>query len=241
MRWEFTVENREQVTALLRKLPGALAAAMKEHLKLALDRFKEIFTDKQLHGRPGLNRVTGDLIHSFVVRVSGSSSRLESLTAWIASRSKYAGIHETGGTVRSKRPGGYLAIPLPGTKAPSGVIKGSFVAGMIPEGDGMRQSLRSIPGLFVVGSGEGSSWKRGATFREGLKKGTKGMTFGPRGQALLCMARGKSIVPLFVLKKQVYIPARLKFFETFRKWAGSLNFKVYIREAVTAAWKKAKA
>lgn len=209
MRWEFKVDTR-RFNQLLREYPRQLAGAMREAMHKALLHFRDVFHRSSLSGRPGLHRRTGDLLRSFKVGVSGSG-RLSSLMAWLASRSRYAGIHETGGTVRSNRPGGYLAIPLPGALTKAGVLRGALIPGSIQEAAGFRQSLRSIKGLFVAELG---------------------------GTPFLCTKRGKGIVPLFVLKQSVYIPPRLRLFEQFRRWIEKPRFQRFFRNAVTKTWNK---
>jgi len=52
---------------------------------------------------------------------------------------KYAALQEYGGTVRSKRPGGWLAVALDAAKTPAGVMRQEFA---VP--------LRTVPELYLI-------------------------------------------------------------------------------------------
>ncbi len=210
MEWEYKVDE-ERFRELLKKYPRQLAGAMRRALQRTIFRFREVFLQAKLHGRPGLNRRTGDLIRSFVAKVSAPSLNLDALEAWSASRSPYAGIQETGGTVRPKNRK-YLAVPLPGALTKAGAIRGTLVGSPL-EGES-RPSLYNVPGLFLIHS--------------------------QAGNLLLAKKKGKGILPLFVLKKSVNIPPRMGFFETFRRWIAKPRFQRYFRNAVNAAWEKTR-
>jgi len=57
---------------------------------------------------------------------------------------RYAALQEYGGTVRSKRPGGYLAVPLGPAKTAAGVLRQEFA-----------RPLRTVPGLVCIRSKSG--------------------------------------------------------------------------------------
>jgi len=73
-----------------------------------------IFKGRRLNGPPGVGERTGDLRRSFRQRVTGN--QLTNVEALFTTRSKYAALHEYGGTVKPKK-AKMLAIPLPGTPA----------------------------------------------------------------------------------------------------------------------------
>lgn len=79
-----------------------------------------MFQAERLTGPPGLNRRTGNLARSFYTTVEGAGLNSVGL---IGSRAPYAKVHEygtgylPGGVIKSKRPGGSLAIPIPGGPA----------------------------------------------------------------------------------------------------------------------------
>ncbi len=58
---------------------------------------------------------------------------------------RYAAMQEYGGTIRSKRPGGYLAIPLGPALTAAGVLRGEF-----------NRPLRGVKGLFFIQSKAGN-------------------------------------------------------------------------------------
>lgn len=81
-----------------------------------LQKTMAIFEGTRLAGPPGVRKRTGHLSRSFYTTVSGDD--LGTLVAKIASRAKYARVLEygtkilPGGVIKSKRPGGALAIPI---------------------------------------------------------------------------------------------------------------------------------
>jgi len=192
--------DEKKLRYLLRYFPKSLATALRPQINKAVKWFKNKHQIARLSGPPGLERRTGDLVKSFVTGISGEN--IHDIEGWVATRSKYAGIHETGGVVRPKNPNGFLAIPLDAAKTPAGVIKNEFAG-----------PLRNVPGLFCEKS--------------------------PSGKLLLWMDKPGGVVPMFVLKKQVSIPPRLKFYEMFRRWSGLLK-KRFLEPAVEKAWKIAQ-
>jgi hypothetical protein len=194
--------DAKKLRYLIRKYPKALAAALRPQMSKAVRWFRKKHEIARLSGPPGLHRRTGDLVKSFVPDVSPPGTGLSDLASWLATRSRYAQIHEEGGTIKAKKPGGFLAIPLPAALAPTGVLKNEFVG-----------PLRNVPGLFCEKS--------------------------PSGKLLLWMDTPGGVVPMFVLKKSVDIPPRLRFFDMFRRWAGVLK-KRFMEPAVNTAWAKAK-
>ena len=211
MAWEYKIES-EKVEWLAEHFPAKLRTSLRGALTRAMLRFHDVFQRRSLTGRPGLNRRTGDLLRSFKRGVSKPNTQIDAMETWLASRSGYAGIHEKGGTVKPKR-SKYLAIPLPDALTRAGALKGRYIGNVSGQ---TRPSLYGVQGLFCYKS--------------------------KRGNLLLAETRGKRgrLVNLFVLKKSVKIPARLRFFQTFRQWVQKPRYQRFFREAIAAAFEKAK-
>lgn len=99
---------------------------------------------RRLSGRPGLRRPTGNLARSFTHSIKGST--IADLQCRIFTRCEYARIHEYGTQgvpIRSKRPGGFLAIPIKGSPA----VQGGSNAGLFTSP--LRTSLAPF-GPFAV-------------------------------------------------------------------------------------------
>lgn len=96
------------------KKRAALPPAGRKALYLWAEGAMGHFKVKRLTGRPGLKSVSGDLLKSFHHRESGEA--LNDLRSHLYTTSKYAAIHEFGGTIRPKK-GNFLAIPLKGSPA----------------------------------------------------------------------------------------------------------------------------
>jgi len=142
--------DAKKLADLIRKYPKALASALRPQMLKAVRWFRKKHEIARLSGPPGLHRRTGDFVRSFVPDVSPPGTGILDLGSWLATRSKYAPTQEAGGTLRSNRPGGYLAIPITqehGGRAltPGGVLKGKYVGG-----------LRNVPGLFPKKSKRGN-------------------------------------------------------------------------------------
>ena len=90
-----------------------------------LVRFRDVFIRLRLSGRPGLNRITGQLIRSFKVGRSPRGVAINAVRAWLATGSPYARIHEEGGVIRPKRAQA-LAIPIGAARTKGGATKGGF-------------------------------------------------------------------------------------------------------------------
>jgi hypothetical protein len=163
-------------------------------------RFREVFIKARLSGRPGLNKVGGWLQKSFRVGHSPRGAPLDQVVSWLASRSPYGPIHETGGTIRPKRRR-MLAIPLPAALTEGRQLKG--------------EAVRLAPAAMKFGKTQIRKGERTLYAR-------KDLTFikSKKGNALLVKKVGDRIVPMYVLKASVKIPARMKFFDTFRSWSG---------------------
>lgn len=183
------------------RFPEEAKKEMRDAAWKTAKRFQAVFIKARLSGRPGLNRVTGALIRSFRVGRSPKGEPLDRIVSWLASRSRYASIHETGGTIRPKRRRA-LAIPLPAALTGAGAVKG--------------EAVRVMPETQKVG---------GVTFRKGersLRARTDLIYIKRLGgkSPLLVKKVGDRIIPMYVLKSSVKIPARMKFYDTFRSWSG---------------------
>lgn len=80
-------------------------------------------THRSIEGRGSPRKLgsrSGRLYRSFKMRLAGKS--LKSLRVEVYSRSKYAAIHEFGGTIKA-RSGGYLKIPLGAALNDRGLVK----------------------------------------------------------------------------------------------------------------------
>jgi len=81
--------------------------------------FENYMVSTRLRGRPGLARRSGDLARSFRYTVMSKGNR-PVLRVWTTS--KYAAIHERGGTIVPKK-SKYLAIPVGPSLQPTGASK----------------------------------------------------------------------------------------------------------------------
>jgi len=212
--------DAKKLSFLVGRFPKELAKALRNPMKKAVRWFKKKHQIARLSGRPGLNRRTGDLVRSFVPGVSPPGTGISDLESWLATRSKYAQIHEEGGTVRAA-PGKALAIPISTERGgealtSAGVLKGKYAG-----------PLRNVPGIELI-----KNKRTGTAFLMERRYVTK-KVYGHY------IAAGSGLVPLFVLKKSVYIPPRLKFFDMFRRWTGVLK-KKYFEPVLETAWKKAQ-
>ena len=103
---------------------------------------------KSISGRPGLINRTGTLMRALKHRESGTTMGDLATQFFVGdAKAHYAFIHEFGGIVKSKRPGGYLAIPLPGTPN-TAATEGSLVTGSL------RDKLKG-KGFFVIKTAKG--------------------------------------------------------------------------------------
>jgi len=83
------------------RCPNLLAKEIKKGWVAGLNNFDSEFQSSRLRGRPGLNRITGNLANSFGGEVLGS--RLDDLRLIYGTNVIYAPIHEFGGTITAKR------------------------------------------------------------------------------------------------------------------------------------------
>lgn len=151
---------------------GKIARGMRAAMVAWANNFWATLVRERLSGSPYLNRRTGNLARDWVVDATdGEQMQVEIRTQGTANA--YAGIHETGGTIRPKN-AKYLWIPLKPNQTAAGVARLS-----------PRQAINQ--GGFI-------DW-RGPIFY-----GTKGTT---------STGGAKKLVPLFALKKEVYVPPRM--------------------------------
>lgn len=149
--------------------------------------FLRRFKTENLAGRPGLNKRTGELAKSFQMSLEGSV--LQTTRLKIFSHAPQARLQEYGGTVRPVN-AQYLAIPLPAAMTRAGVARGS---------------PRDFQNTFFAVSKAGN-----LILFQSLGKNAK---TGKRKFKKYVNADGikekSNIVPLFVMKKEVYVPPRL--------------------------------
>ena len=182
------------------RFPREAAKEMGDAAWKTATRFRSVFVKARLSGRPGLNRITGGLIRSFRVGRSPRGEPLDRVISWLASGSPYASIHETGGTIRPKRRR-MLAIPLPAALTGAGAVKG--------------EAVRLAPAAATFGRTQIRKGERTLYARKDLT-----FVVSKKGTPLLVKKVGDRIIPMYVLKASVKIPARMKFYDTFRSWSG---------------------
>lgn len=189
---EISVSGFVEVQELLRNMPDTVFENTKKVFgKNVRTIHKKVLSQLKDASSPLVNR-TGALARS--IRTSNKGNDINTLYSAIYTDSKYAPVHELGSTgllggpITAKRaysnvPGGpYLNIPLSNNKTEAGV---------------MRESAREIfnAGGYIMKSKRGN-W---------LVMKPTGMITTDRDGRKVNVA-----VPMFVLKKSVSIPARLK-------------------------------
>jgi hypothetical protein len=153
--------------------PKSLFSNMRESFRNVGNEFLKTLTVERLKGRPGLMRRTGSLARSFGKVVIGNST--DDLLLSVYTDSKYARIHEHGGTIKPKPGRKYLAIPLNPAKTGSGVsrfgsprnIAGLKFGGFSKAGNIILRNVQGVP-MFVLVSqvkiparlGMFSTWER---------------------------------------------------------------------------------
>lgn len=125
--------------------PADVARKMALAMRRIGNEFVATFTKGSLTGRPGVRRRTGTLARSVFVGVTGKvdeGNRSAALVITIGGgASKYAPIHEFGGTITARK-SKFLAIPLPAARTASGVSRYA--------------SPRDVPGLKLIKSRAGN-------------------------------------------------------------------------------------
>lgn len=109
--------DTENFKILARESPRMFFDAMRQSFVIVFARMQATHAERRLSGRPGLARRTGALARSFQTEVTGS--KIGDLRGAYFSTSRYAAIHETGGTITGK--GKLLAIPLAAARTAAGV------------------------------------------------------------------------------------------------------------------------
>lgn len=192
----------------MRDFGGRLAGAVRTAINRYLLNFRGRVSRERLRGAPGLARRTGILAASQKVVVVGNTlETIDGMYTIGGGLVAYARIHEEGGIVRPVR-AKFLAIPLPAAKTAAGV--------------GRVVSPRDFKDTFVR---KGIIWQRIATVKG--KRPPKGASTN--------LADRATIVPLFVLKKQVRIEPRLGVVAMFK--ADESNRTAHMSQAVRAAAK----
>lgn len=191
MEGEIRLEPREAVERLFRHFPINTEAEIAD----ALAHVKRKFFKTLFASATQRLKITGrrGLINHLVGTIFREREKPAADRLQVKSWSKVFRVHEYGGTITAK--GKQLAVPL-------------------------REALKKVPG--GTWSGGVLFWKGRlkARFR-GEKSGIKGLVGyfdRRRGKYYLGLKRGEAgILPLFVLKRQVRIPARLGFFKTWNE------------------------
>ena len=145
----------------------------------------------------------------------------------MGSGSKYAGIHETGGRIRPKRRRA-LAVPLEGARTKAGNLKGRYV--------NIAPSSATLGGTYIE-KGERTLYaNRDLIFIHSGKQKAAGKP------PILAEIRGKGksaqIIPKFVLLRSVKIPARLRFYATFRSWVRRPAALRFFKRGITRLWNR---
>lgn len=92
---DFTVVGFDSLVAKLKSTGPKVEEAIMSGMTTGMQIFQSEFETQQLHGRPGLNTGTAQLKGSFITRRNGDAVTL-------SSSSKYAAIHQYGGTIHAK-------------------------------------------------------------------------------------------------------------------------------------------
>jgi hypothetical protein len=200
-------------------IPKEMARQMGDAAWKTMTRFRAVFVAARLSGRPGLRRITGDLIRSFRVGRTPRGTRLDDIVSWLASRSTYAATHEYGKVIRPKRRR-MLAIPLPAAKTEAGAVRGKSVR--VARAEMSRGSI-------LIPKGERTLYARRDLTLIRSKKGNL---------LLVEKTGGRSFIPMYVLKTSVRIPPRMNFFNTFRTWVMKPAALRFFRRALKKAFEK---
>lgn len=175
--------SKKRLDALPKRATKALRAAFKTVGRRFLGRLKT----ERLSGRPGLNKRTSELARSFQMEIGGDA--LADLYLKVYTRAKQARIQEKGGVVRPVN-SKYLAIPIGGAVTPAGVAKGS------PRDFKDTIVARSKAGNLIIFQKLGKTKSGKQRTRRFVRAGSD-------------TAERSSVIPLFLLKKEVTIPPRL--------------------------------
>lgn len=204
------VNPPKNFTRLTTEVAIAVKDAMREFGKEFLRRFKT----ERLTGRPGLAKRTGELSCSFDMELTGST--IKDLVLRVFSRSKYAKIHEYGGTIKPVN-SQWLTIPLEAAKTRAGVARGG---------------ARDYKNTFFATSKAGNLilFQRLGKSAGGRQKRRTFVRNGVREKS--------DIEPLFLLVKEVTIPARLGMRDLWKTMA--LQRNILLRSAIRGAISQAK-
>ncbi|HUW12556.1 MAG TPA: hypothetical protein VM537_22710 [Anaerolineae bacterium] len=133
MRTDRSRISGERLERLFRRLGPALVRSMARSFRLDAQEWKRGMADRfraPLYIGPGnanpnktLHNRTGALRNSLGTSVTTASDLKGTRLALFSAGVPYARVQELGGTIRSKRPGGYLTIPLEDNMTPAGVTR----------------------------------------------------------------------------------------------------------------------
>lgn len=158
---------------------------------------------------PALMRRTGALVRSLRSTPATRIGSTIDARSHIGRGAPYARVHEKGATIRPKK-GRYLTIPLDAAKTPAGVPR---AAAKLRNVGGKWQTTNKVPGASGLDT---------FIFSKGQRK-------------FIAVRSGGGLLPLYVLKRQVRISARLGFRDTFlrqsdqRRRLYAKNVKRYIK------------
>jgi len=149
MSFNVEIEGVEKLKEILKKLPERIFPGVKSEYRKAIGGLHREMQERISGGV--LKRRTGELSRSFISGVSGS--KLSDVFGMVATRSKYAPIHEYGGAITPKT-AKHLTIPLPDNKTKAGVTRKS-ARQLISEGKSFfRKSKRGNLILFTNNRGD---------------------------------------------------------------------------------------
>jgi len=202
-----------------------MAALKQEVLKLLKEgaqRFEREMLTKHLTGPTGptsLSVQSGDLRRTLTAGVASFGQNQVRMFAIIGTGLPYAKIHEYGGVVTAKN-AQYLAIPLPGMGRKNQVSPRQYPGQLVP----IRTRFGNLILAEILGKTK-SGRQKTRTYKTGAHwtyPGSKVLNKNGELVDLVVEGTAKStILPVYVLKESVTIPARMQFRETFRAEAAN--------------------
>jgi len=200
MEIKFDTQKLERALSVM---PGKIFTGLKRAFGDVGDTFHATMVNERLsgHSATSLGVRTGHLRGSFKKAVTGGN--LDDLTMFFYTTSKYAEIHEKGGTIYPKNTK-YLAIPLSAARQPSGASQG--------------YKPRSLPLVYGGRSKAGNIILRLSPYGAALAGNRNKYTTGEKtAKGRLKRFKLTAGVPMFVLVKSVTIPARLNMMVTWNR------------------------
>lgn len=239
--FEFSL-NSKALRDAVAKVPAIASQEFRQALSEIGAAFMTSFADERLSGRPGLEKRTGRLYGSIDYRLKSVGANHEVMIGFYGAQSPWVNIHETGGTITANGnasqcgKGKYLAIPLGANKTANQHNRARPCDFKKKGKDGL-QVIRSKRGNLLLVQIIRPPTK-GRRTKGSPKTGVPGLKMRSTGRRKAAKRAPAKIIPMFVLKKQVTIPARLGFreaWERFRSRAGvrmDMAFRSIIAKAV---------